>query len=252
MGTTDQTVRHILYLEDDWQNVHADFSHMEDVLSVQFHFAKNFTEIQDILQTCEVDLFVLDIEIEGERRTGIQLAEQLRQIPKYRQTPILFTSMHRHFSYSLLSKIRRCAFLAKPFSDNEFITQVGIALEVPAYIDRHYTSAKLLLPQGNTYIEVDPLNISYIEGNRRKFFTQLITGDSISITSQSGTLKNILTQIETQNIHCLRQIYRSIIVNVNQIKNIYIEKNIGRVFLFNDSDPKPIGMQYRHNLHEFL
>lgn len=242
-----------LCFEDDFDTLPVDLDTIGQELSVQFVPARTFDEAQHLMKTQAFDLFVLDIEIQNERTTGIQLAEHIRQQPAYAATPILFTSMHTHYSHWLLSKIRHSAFLSKPFSPADLTHEIGVALELPAYLQQHYAQPPLLLPNANgTYLEVDPLSVSYIETSQRHLSIQYIDGRSVQLTHSNGLLKDLLTQINSLHITCLRQIYRSILINVNQIKTIRIEKNVGEVYLFHETRALPLGMGYRENIQEFL
>lgn len=244
---------HVLYLEDDTQDIAINFSDIQNLLDIQFVFAQTVEDAVRLIGSNHFDLFILDIEIKHERATGIQIAEQIRRSPSYATTPILFTSMHTHYSNWLFSKIRNCAFLPKPFTQEDFIAEIGIALGIPQYWKKHYASPVLLLPLGKEiHIEIDPHKVSYIEATNRSLLIQYIDGESIQTAVFSGVFKNILEQIQTHRVTCLRQIYRSIIINVNQIKKIELKKNIASIYLFNEAKPLPLGMRYRKNIQEFV
>lgn len=253
MPNSESKKHRVLYLEDDVQNIAINFSDIQTLLGVQFVLTQTVEDAVRLIKSEHFDLFILDIEIKHERATGIQLAEHLRQLPSYTTIPIVFTSMHTHYSHWLFSKIRNCSFLPKPFAQEDLITEIGMALGIPQYVKKHYASPPLILPFGKeTHIEIDPHKVSYIEATNHSLLVQYIDGESIQASASSGVLKNILEQIYAQHITCLRQIYRSIIINVNQIKKVELEKNIASVYLFNEAKALPLGMRYRENIQEFV
>ena len=242
----------VLYMEDDPVGAGADLSQVEEKLPVRVILVTSLAGAQEALQTGRFDLFLLDIEIPGERSTGIQLAEQIRRTPAYGITPIIFTSMHTHYSHWLFSTIRHCSFLPKPFTAETLIREMGVALGLPAYLKQEYVAPPLLISfSGGPALEIDPLAVSYIEVNNRQLFVQYVNGQSVEVRCHSGTFKSILDQIGANRITNLRQIYRSILINVNQIKTVETDKNTAAVRLFNESRVFPMGTRYRDNLKEF-
>ena len=253
MSEVKSSKYNVLYVEDDPANVGVDFERLKNVLPIQLAVIPSLKDTKEIIETYHFDLFILDIEITGERSTGIQFAEQIRQMPLYAMTPIIFTSMHSHYSHWLLSTIQHCSFLPKPFTEEVLENEIGVALGLHEYIEEKYTSPSLLLSYGrDAALEIDPLTVSYIEVTNRTVFIQYINGQTLNIKCISGMLKALIEQIETKHISCLRQIYRSIIINVNQIKSIEMKKNIATVQLFSETQPFPVGMNYRNNLLEFI
>ncbi len=126
-------------------------------------------------------------------------------------------------------------------------------LGIEPYVKAHYTYENLIiLTQSDITLKLAPNKISFIELIDKDILISYTDGKCVKIPCKYGVFKNILSQISMRNISCLRQIYRSIIINVNQIANIQINRNIGNVYLFGEDKPKPLGIKYRCNLQEFI
>lgn len=244
---------YVLYLEDDFKHMAQDITLLQQKLPIRLALAASVAKAKGMMDTYDFDLFILDIEIAGERNSGIQLAEYIRQQPRYAAVPIVFTSMHTHYSHWLFSSIHNCSFLPKPFTEDAILTEIGAALGIAPYINRRYVPVPLLIPyHRDAYIEVPATAVSYIEVVNRCLAVQYIDGEALQFKNASGMFKSILEQLEEHHISCLRQIYRSIIINVNQIKDIQTDKSTAYVQLFHEPRPFPLSTIYRDNLREFL
>lgn len=242
-----------LCLEDEYYSIKEEILVFEQLLHVKVLRAKNYSQALQVLSEHRFQLFILDIELKGERSTGIQFAEVIRTHPNYVCTPILFVSVHNHFSYMLLSRFQNSAFLRKPFSSEALIEQCGTLLNIPKYVQRHYQAPIFTIyVSKETQLELSPKTISYIEANNKILDIQYIDGRLEHFRCYSGAFKKLIQQIENSSACRLRQIHRSIIVNIDQIRYVEIQRNTGDVWLFNDDTPKPLGISYRHNISELF
>lgn len=242
-----------LCLEDDYYSIKEEMLIFQQVLHVKVLRSKNYSQALHLLSGHRFQLFILDIELKGERSTGIQFAEVIRTQPNYVCTPILFVSVHSHFSYMLLSRFQNSAFLRKPFSSEALIEQCGTLLNIPKYVQRHYQAPMFTIyVSKETQLELSPETISYIEANSKALDIQYIDGHLEHFRCCSGAFKKLIEQIENSRTCRLRQIHRSIVVNIDQIRYVEIQRNTGDVWLFNDDNPKPLGIRYRHNISELF
>ena len=162
-------------------------------------------------------------------------------------------SIHTHFSYRTLSRFHNSAFLKKPFSADDLLLQCGVLLNIPEYVQNYYRAPVLTIPvSGQTKIEVAAQTVSYIEVNRKELTIQYMDGRLERFHCLSGAFKALLRQIGESTACPLRQIHRAIVVNPDQIRKVEICGNTGSVWLFNDDNPKPLGIRYRHNLAEYV
>jgi len=200
-----------------------------------------------------VDLFILDIELGRQEGDGLRLAQQWRLDERYRRTPILFISMYSHYSRYVLSAIEHCSFLSKPFSPEALTAKVGRLLGMDGFIEQAYADVKLTVPAtSGGFVELDPYRIRCIELIRSELIVHYTDGQVMTLKSSHGCFKALLAEMDAVGITHLRQIYRSVIINVHQIKELRLNKNSGEVWLFHDEEPKPVGNRYRDRLKEFM
>ena len=243
----------ILCMEDNLSEVKQAMLELQQQLKARIYVANSYSYALKLLSEVHFHLFILDIEIKGERSTGIQFAEVVRTNSCYACTPILFMSIHTHFSYRMLSHFQNSAFIKKPLSIEELVLQSGALLNIPEYVQFYYRAPVFTMcVSKQTQIELSAKLISYIEVNNKVVDIQYIDGRLEHFRCMSGTFKALAKQIEQHPTGSLRQIHRAIIVNVDQILQIELHQNSGLVWLFNDTKPKPLGISYRKNIAEYL
>ena len=80
----------------------------------------SFPEAGDALQYAkanDVSLFILDIQLEDYK--GTSLAKQLRELPEYKYTPIIFETALAGEELSAYRDVKCYSFLVKPFGEEE-------------------------------------------------------------------------------------------------------------------------------------
>lgn len=252
MLDNDNKIYNVLYLDDDINISNSNLSLSEKYI-IKLTIAHDYETARKLYLAKHFDAFLLDIELSNSRETGIEFAEELRTNPHYYSTPIIFVSMHTHYASPLLTHIKNSSFITKPTNEAKLIEQLSLMLNIPEYITTFYSFKSLIITtQNDTKLEITPNKISFIEANGRELTFQYIDGKTVQLSCKYGVFKNILQQIKENEISCLRQIHRSIIINIKQIKKIHLENHIGYVYLFADPNPKPLGIKYRCNLTKFI
>ncbi len=241
----------VLCVDDHIEDLSTAFAAMRKELDIDLITATSYEAAKQLLSTSAIDAFLLDIELSDDRSTGIQLANDIRRLPQYATTPIVFVSMYSHYSHRLLSTVQNSAFLTKPIRSQELLSTLGAFFGIAAYMHPNYEPFRIPIHKSG-YIEINPRDISYIDVNRNELTVQYISGETVTAKCVHGCFKSILDQMEAQSISHLRQIYRSIIINIDQVKEIDLKGNIGTVTLFGDPTPKPVGSMYKHHLSDLL
>ena len=246
-------MRTILYVDDNPNDLLDHLTLLQRELQAKIIITKTYHAALELLNMYTFDLFIIDIELAESRYTGIQFANEIRKTFLYSTTPIVFVSMYSHYSKRLLSTVHNCAFLTKPVASTKLLRTVGCFWGIPQFLSAQHTSQPLIIQlpcQG--CIEINPDDISYIEINQNELIVQYINGHTMHAKCQHGCFKSILAHIQAHRINHLKQIHRSFIINVEQIKSVNWSGNSGYVYLFGDPIPKPIGNRYRDQLSEFL
>ncbi len=243
-----------LWLEDDSRDIPSFVRRVCDSLNVTLLFADTISTAVEIAQNHAIDLFLLDIEIADERTTGIDFACQLRFMQQYYRTPIVFVSSYAHLARHLFETIQYCRLLTKPYNEQALETMVGSALGFFDIIKKATNDVSLLIPvKRERTVEVDGKNICYIEFLKDNTVRiQFNHGECLTFHCQRSTRKYILDQIAQNNMSHLAQIYRSMVVNINEIKSVELNGHGGTVYLFGDTMGKPLGIRYRDNVKNFL
>ena len=243
-----------LWLEDDCAEIPPFVERVCNMLNATILFVKTFSAANDIMQKQQIDVFLLDIEIAGERLTGIEFARQIRSSQRYYKTPIIFVSNYSHLSRHLFATVRYCQLLSKPYNEEGLERSIGSALGIYRYSLEQCADTSLMIPvKRERIIEVDARTVCYIEFLKENAVRiQYNYGECITLNCQRSARKFILDQIHQNKISHLVQIYRSIVVNIHEIKSVKQEGREGSVYLFGEDIPKPLGSKYRDNLKNFL
>ena len=128
----------------------------------------------------KVDLFILDIQLLDYR--GTELARQLRSMPEYRFTPILFTTELAGEELAAYREIKCYDFLVKPFTEAEFQKAFQAALEMKAQMQA--APEILRIEQKQFLFEYEIKNILYIESFGKRLLIHTAQSGEREVTDQ--------------------------------------------------------------------
>lgn len=195
--------------------------------------------------------FVLDIEIVGEKYTGIQIADKIRCHSGGANIPIVFISSYAHFSGGALQRLRYHDFFTKPYESERLIKSLSEALE----IDLNSCDPKRVPPlfiEGNGQkVEVDLSEVSSMELIGSTLVITDLNGLEMKYRVKPHTFSNICAFLQQVEHHALRQVHRSVIINIDRIRDIKWHKNTAMVWLFQEKDWKPVGKTYMDQLAQY-
>ena len=126
MTTQDHKMR-ILAVEDD---LHIRIL-LHYLLGTRFdmEFATSFDEALEVAARHPFDLFLFDIHLK-EQRTGVELLNELRQMPAFRTTPaVACTAYAMHGDRDRFLGLGFCGYLAKPFVRKKLYETIQDALD---------------------------------------------------------------------------------------------------------------------------
>lgn len=187
-----------------------------------------------------VHLFILDIQLLDYK--GTSLAKQIRALPKYKFTPIIFATAMAGEELSMYRDVKCHSFLIKPFTKNEFEKAFRDALEMS---DKMKDVPKTIRIKQKSFIfEYELSNIVYIESIGKRVIIH--TNKDSQATNQdiiSGySLARLLQILSNDNfIQC----HKSYLVNRTYIRKI--DKQEMTVLLGKDLQI-PIGEKYKSNV----
>ena len=188
-----------------------------------------------------VDLFILDIQLLDYR--GTELAKQLRAMPEYRFTPILFTTELSGEELSAYREIKCYDFLVKPFTEAEFSRAFLAALD----LGRHMQAAPAVLriEQKQFVFEYEYRQILYLESFGKRVVIHTLT-DGGRTRSDSVTGYSRSTLLEAAGPERLVHCHKRFLVNPARIHRI--DKGSRLLYLNGCEAAIPIGEKYQQNL----
>ena len=189
-----------------------------------------------------VDLFILDIQLPDYR--GTELGKQIRTMPRYRFTPILFTTELAGEELGAYREIKCYDFLVKPFTQEQFTNAISAALDMGRQMRK--TIPVLRIEQKQFLFEYGLEQILYIESfGKRAVIHSISQGKELNDQISGYSLARLLEMAGPGN---LIQCHKSFLINPIYITKI--DKGSKTLWLKNCKDAIPIGEKYQHNLRE--
>ncbi len=157
-----------------------------------------------------IDLFFLDIKLPD--GSGLYIAEQIREIEKYKLTPIVFTTTEEAHMLNAFKNIHCYDFLVKPFNGQEVKNIVQLFFNEKDVIkDSKYSFIKL---DEELSIKVYHNDILFIEYSLRKCKIHVTSGIYIV---KGISLTNLLRTLDNKDIV---QTHKSYAVNLKRIHKL--------------------------------
>ena len=193
----------------------------------------SFPEAGDALQYAkanDISLFILDIQLEDYK--GTNLAKQLRELPEYKYTPIIFETA---LAGEELSAYR--------FGEEEFVTAFRDALGLSKQMSQQ--AKTIQIEQKQFILEYVTQDIAYIEAFGKKLVIHTISRLSgIKEDTISGyTLSGLLALLDDP---AFVQCHKSYAVNKSHIEKI--DKSGRKICLKGFTDTIPVGNKYQAEL----
>jgi len=200
----------------------------------------NASEALAWVATHQINLFILDIQLPDYR--GTELGKQLRTIPEYRFTPILFTTELAGEELSAYREIKCYDFLVKPFREEQFRQAVNAALE----LDRNLAKppAILRIEQKQFVFEYALENILYMESFGKQVMIHSIMDSHILSDTISGY--SLVRLMELAGPEHLIRCHKSYLINPSRVSKI--DKRTRQLWLNGCDTAIPIGEKCQQNL----
>ncbi len=233
---------HILLVEDEEAPAALIRQHIAE-LSTE-HILAVLSKASEALRYAgknRIDLFILDIQLLDYR--GTKLAKQLRAMPEYRFTPILFATALAGEELAAYREIKCYAFLVKPFTKAEFQDAFREALAMGEQMQG--APDTLRIEQKQFIFEYGIRDILYIESFGKRIVIHTLRSQNTEGTdSISGySLARLLTLAGPDK---LIQCHKSFLVNPDRIWKI--DKGARLIYLKHCDTAIPIGEKYQQNL----
>lgn len=184
----------------------------------------------------EYDMFLLDIQLLD--YSGFELAKEIRNIDKYKLTPIVFITAIPTKELLAFKEIHCYDYIIKPFKDTEVIEAVSTLIKYRS-IRREEKDNYLSLKQKGYIYRINTRDIIYIESIYKKI--KVVT-DKENIELNNYSLYKILEELSEDFIQC----HKGFVINRNYIKSIDLTNDLIELRLTNVQ--VPIGRKYKNLL----
>lgn len=243
-------MKNVFLLDDDNEELSRLKLVLEEELQVRTLPVSDSAAAMEII-TAHAHLFsayVLDIEMVGQKYSGIQIAEHIRRQPGCALVPIIFLTSYSHFGAGSLHYIHYYDFFQKPCSAERMVRSVSQALSIDSPNTPPSQPPTITFETNRLCVELNLADVSCIELLGSYISVTDLLGEVTVYRVRSNVFSSICYELDLLRGHSLMQIHRSIIINVNRIKEIIWQKNTATVHLFNVAEPKPAGKTFLHNL----
>ena len=240
----------IFLLEDNDADLEYTKSVLENALHATVVVADNADDVIPLLNRdlSRFKAFVLDIEMAGQKYSGIDVALAIRKNPHCTLTPIIFLTSYSHFGKGALKQIHYYDFISKSAPIEQLITVLQQALGLEKTLPPFLNKRTVVIDGRKFQTEISLEEISCIEQFGGKLIVTDYAGNETCYLIKSHAFESICEQIFTIPNCPFERIHRSVIINVHRIKSIDMGKNTARVTLFNVKEAKPAGKTYMHKL----
>ena len=199
-----------------------------------------FTKASDAYANAKmnkIDLFIVDIQLADYK--GTSLAKQLRDLPHYKYTPIIFESALAGEELNAYRDVKCYGFLIKPYTEAEFTKTFCEAMGLSQKLSQD--SKKIQIEQKQFIFEYAVHDIAYVEA----------FGKKLVIHTNMAGMGEKEDMISGYNLHGLLELidhpsfvqcHKSYAVNREHILRIDIAQKV--IYLANCRNGVPIGNKY--------
>jgi two-component system LytT family response regulator len=189
-------------------------------------------EALDYANVLDVDLFLLDIQLND--YSGYELAQQLRDIDRYKLTPIVFITAIPTRELMAFKEIHCYDYIVKPFKEEEVIEVVETLVNYG--IKKNDEINYLSLVQKDYIYRVNIEEIIYMESIRGKIKLQTVKEE---IILSNYTLIKLLEELSDDFVQC----HRGFVINISYIEKM--DKANNSIKLKNINEIIPIGRKFK-------
>ncbi|MPW27327.1 response regulator [Alkalibaculum sp. M08DMB] len=187
-----------------------------------------------------IHAFLLDIKLLD--YSGLTLGEQIREIPAYKFTPIVFITGLPTKEMIAFKELHSYDYLVKPFTEDDFKKTMEPIINF--YIRPvEKNQAKLQLKHKEIIYNFKQSDIVYVESKNKKL---IVNTQQETATVTGYTLKSIHKELEEKFIRC----HKAYIINTDYIEKV--DKKNSNIYLVNSNDTIPLGRRYIQNFKGIL
>lgn len=207
-------------------------------------YCENYDSSINTMINTTIDVFLIEdflVHNYSEATMGFKLMEKIREIEKYKFTPIFFFSNLEKSSLYAYEEFHCFGCYEYPFNINSLHKNMKIAL---SYQSPRNNNTRLHFKKDGLIFPIPINTILYIQCNRKGTYLQCMQSSLEEFPYR--TCRQILNLLDSSNfIQC----NKSTIVNKNQIKTIDLANQM--IVLNNTNTSIELGLSYKNNIfHE--
>lgn len=192
-----------------------------------FSFSKPNGLLEAVRNTIGHQIYFLDLEIDGEERKGLEVAQKIREIDPY--GTIVFVTTHSELAPTTFSyKVSALEFIEKDLEEDQFKKKVEDCL-ILAYSKRHVPVNKDTFKFMNkyTFFQIPFSDIYYFETSETNHKIRLISRNKI--VEFYASLKDIEI-MDSRFLRC----HRAFVINMDNVNDVDSKKK--KIFFPNNQE----------------
>jgi len=214
--------------------------------SIEIYEAESESAALDIIEKNDINMFLIDISLK--ESSGLDLAMNIRRIPKYEFSQIVFLTTHRDYMLQAFKQIHCYDYILKPYNKDEVQAMLNklIGNEINNLnndSDKNKHKELVIKIRSSIYVVVKIDEILFIEVKGRDCEINTVSGiyNYINIS-----LKKILELISCDYIV---QSHKSFAINKNYIFKIEkLDNRLSNVHFKNYSKMGLLGYKFKNNI----
>jgi two-component system LytT family response regulator len=177
------------------------------------------------IQQYPIDLFFIDIQLPD--MSGLRIAEEIRALPQFQLTYMVFITTHVYYQLQAFKKFHCYDFIEKPYKSKDMY-QLTFRLLQGIHRKEKEENESISFELKNCFIKIKVEDILFIESQKRNFLVHTLN-QVYQITNY--TTKQI---IEIINKDYVMQTHKSFIINLNNIHRVEkSDRNAWSVYFLN-------------------
>lgn len=204
--------------------------------------ASNISEARETIKSNDIDLFYIDIGLG--MKSGLDLAFEIRKVPRYRLTWIIFITTHVKYMIEAFKEVHCYDYILKPY-DKELVKKEMLIL------------TENLVSQSSTTVNEKSIVFSIKNGISIKLFLKDILFIEVFIrtcyvhtkhgkyTIKNLSLRKVMQMIDDKNF---MQCHRAYLVNIKNIKEIRKDTNSWKICFDRYEDTALLGDSFRKSI----
>lgn len=206
-------MKKILILEDKKENIDALVGLLQG-MDLEIYDATETATAYQIAMERNIDVFLLDIVLKPEEPTdmsGMVFADRIRQIDKYRFTPMIFLTALGDPELHAYKELHCYGYLTKPFHRE---TLLRLIEEAMTFSQPKEENRNIYFKKDGLFFAKKAQEIVYIKSSAGKMLVKTIN-DEMEISYKSNS--QVLRELDSE---CFLKCNRSVVVNKNYIESI--------------------------------